>query len=336
MIRELMTFYQNVGELILGTRLKRLSDRLLTDISKIYKSKEIPFEPSWFPVFYLLDNKEKLSVSELAQITGITQSGASQMVTLLVRKGLIEYSHDEADKRVRYFSFTPEGLSLLGDIKPVWKSLKASIHSLLSENESSALLFSALAEFEDSMETKSVYSRVIENLNKTESHEASYLNYNDTHEEQYRDLVLTWLSENEHNPVTKDVAWINSPSNWIEAGNGAILTAKIDDDIIGVTVVAFNGESNGRLLLYFVKHDWRRLEIGRQLLIHSISAVEKNDIKKLTVQLGRKHIHAIKLFKEVGFTLQSVLQPNERNEINTLITLSLDMIKENSAENLNV
>jgi len=46
-----MNIYADAGLLILGTRMKRISDRFLSEVSKIYKERKIGFEPVWFPVF---------------------------------------------------------------------------------------------------------------------------------------------------------------------------------------------------------------------------------------------------------------------------------------------
>ena len=69
-----MSFYSEIGELILGTRLKRISERFLIDLSKIYKSRNIPFEPSWFSIFYLLDQNKQMSIGEIASKMDISQS----------------------------------------------------------------------------------------------------------------------------------------------------------------------------------------------------------------------------------------------------------------------
>ena len=62
-----MTFYRQTGELIFGTRLKRLSDRFLMDVARIYKTLDIPFVIGWFPLFYLLNEQGTLSVTEIAR-----------------------------------------------------------------------------------------------------------------------------------------------------------------------------------------------------------------------------------------------------------------------------
>ena len=62
-----MTFYRRTGELILGTRLRRLSERILADVSRVYREMSIPFETSWFPLFHLLHERGSLSVTEVAR-----------------------------------------------------------------------------------------------------------------------------------------------------------------------------------------------------------------------------------------------------------------------------
>ena len=86
-----MIFYREAGELIFGSRLKRISERFLMDVSKIYKSLNIPFEVSWFPLFYLLNERGKLSVTEIARELEITHSAVSQLVTILQKKKLIPF-----------------------------------------------------------------------------------------------------------------------------------------------------------------------------------------------------------------------------------------------------
>ncbi len=161
-----MTFYRKAGELIIGTRLKRMSDRFLTDVSNIYKKLSIPFEVSWFPLFYLLHNKERLSVTEIAKELHITHSAVSQLVTNLQKKGLVKFTNDKNDKRKRIIGFTESGQKMMNEIKPVWKSMKESMQSLLNKKENSACLLKALNEIEDTLEKESFCDRVLKNMNK--------------------------------------------------------------------------------------------------------------------------------------------------------------------------
>ena len=48
-----MNFYQDLGFLVFGNRLKRLANIFIQDINRIYKNHKIQFDASWFPVFYI-------------------------------------------------------------------------------------------------------------------------------------------------------------------------------------------------------------------------------------------------------------------------------------------
>lgn len=163
---ECMSIYRLSGELILGSRLKRLSDRLLYEVSQIYKEMDLPFEPSWFPVFYLLDKYESLTVSDIAKELEISQPGVSQMVSSLEKKGLLLITFSPDDKRVRTVSFSQKGKDLLKDIKPVWQSLQGSILDLLNEGDYSQHFLKALDELEDNLDNGVVSKAVTSKLNR--------------------------------------------------------------------------------------------------------------------------------------------------------------------------
>ncbi|MBB6479082.1 MarR family winged helix-turn-helix transcriptional regulator [Spirochaeta isovalerica] len=128
-----MGFYEETGILILGTRLKRLSERFLSEVGKIYEKLDISFEPAWFPLFFLLHKKGSLSVTEIADELNVSQPGASQIVSLLNRKGLVAMEADSFDRRRKIVSFTSEGEELLSELIPVWKTLESSMFELFHD-----------------------------------------------------------------------------------------------------------------------------------------------------------------------------------------------------------
>lgn len=161
-----MTFYRETGELIFGSRLKRISDRFLMDVSKMYKSLDIPFEVSWFPLFYLLNERGKLSVTEIAKELEITHSAVSQLVTTLEKKSLITFINDKNDKRRRLIHFTQKGMNLMKSISPIWESMRKTVRALFAEGEKSRTLLHALDELETSMKKESVYERLMGGMEK--------------------------------------------------------------------------------------------------------------------------------------------------------------------------
>lgn len=157
-----MNVFDLAGELILGTRFKRLSEKFLSDVSNIYHQLGIDFEPSWFGIFYLLDRYQRLSVGELSKLLGITNSAVSQLLSQLVEKGLINISDSLSDKRMRIVEFSTKGHNLLTELKPVWKLIKAEMKNMLLESQKDCYLLDAIAELERVFEKKPLAERVIE------------------------------------------------------------------------------------------------------------------------------------------------------------------------------
>ncbi len=136
-----MDFYQELGPLVFGTRLKRLSDYFLSEVNKVYSENGIPFEASWFGVFYLLDKHQELSIFEIAETLEVSHSAVSQLVKVLVAKQLINQQDSPYDGRKKVISFSKSGQELLTQIKPIWKALDQIMNELMVENKVLAELY---------------------------------------------------------------------------------------------------------------------------------------------------------------------------------------------------
>ena len=62
-----MSFYREIGLLMLGTRLKRISDKFFQEMAQIYREQNIKFEIPWFPVLYLLLKEGSISMTEISK-----------------------------------------------------------------------------------------------------------------------------------------------------------------------------------------------------------------------------------------------------------------------------
>lgn len=138
----------------MGSRLKRLGERFLTEVARVYRTAGIDFEPSWFPVFFLLDREETVQISQFAEELVITQSGATQLIKGLEKKGLLEEIQAKGrDRRTKSVRFTSRGRELLEQVRPVWRALTLSMEALLAEGPNSKHFLPALAELEDGFDT---------------------------------------------------------------------------------------------------------------------------------------------------------------------------------------
>ena len=130
-----MNFYQNLGSLVLGTRLKRQSDYFLTEVNKVYTDQGIAFEASWFGVFYLLSENGTLSIYEIAEKLEVSHSAISQLIKTLDEKELVIVNPSMDDARKKVINLSKNGLQLLEEIKPIWYALSSAMDEILEHNE---------------------------------------------------------------------------------------------------------------------------------------------------------------------------------------------------------
>ena len=101
-----MNLYQSLGYLVLGSRLRRLSESFLSEINRAYQNEGIDFDASWFPVFYLLSKNDKLSIKELSEQTEVSHPAASQLIANLKNRKLVTSATCTDDGR-RYLLLFP-------------------------------------------------------------------------------------------------------------------------------------------------------------------------------------------------------------------------------------
>jgi len=321
-----MDFYRHVGVLIFGTRLKRLSEKFLFDVGKVYKSLDIDFEPSWFPIFYLLNKNREMSAAAMAEELAITHQAVSQLVTILEIKKVIKILQDNNDKRKRIVVFTKKGLTLMDTVKPVWRSMEKALQKLLGEGENSAYLLHALDEFEDSLKRKGIRSRTMEEIKTRQVEDIKIMHYDSEYKSQFKSLMLSWLIDNYDSDIL-DVGLLNYPEKKIVKNGDLILLVKVNDQIVGTIVTQEKEKATTNILYLVVDENWQKRELGKKLLLEAINRLEAEGVKTIQVMLDRKFTHAAKLFKSNGFvskTLKNDKEPANVDGTKLLMELNLE------------
>jgi len=159
-----MNFYRQLGFLVFGSRLRRLSESFLGDVNNIYKAHKIPFDAAWFPVFYILSREEEVSIRKISDQLNISHSAASQMISGLQEKGYIKSTVSKKDARHKVVTFTPKGQKLLQRIQPVWTALQKAMEELSDGEAESQKILVALSQIENKLEEKTLFERIEDHL----------------------------------------------------------------------------------------------------------------------------------------------------------------------------
>ncbi len=153
-----MNLVNELGELALATRLKRLSERLSQDVSKVYKESDLDFEAKWYLILELLKREKLLGITEISENLQMSHPAVVQFVDQLLKRRFIKASTDKNDARRRLVSLTAAGKKILQQIDPVLKVIKEENRQWI--NSASYNLLTILDELEKSLDEKSMYQRV--------------------------------------------------------------------------------------------------------------------------------------------------------------------------------
>lgn len=153
-----MDLVNELAELAIATRLKRLSERLSVDVSKIYKESEVDFEARWFLILSLLEREKLMAITEIADSLRLSHPAIIQLVQELSKKNLIKTTVDKLDGRKRMVSLSANGKKTLQQIQPILTSIREENKKWVMQ--ASANLITVLTELEEALDHQSMYHRV--------------------------------------------------------------------------------------------------------------------------------------------------------------------------------
>jgi DNA-binding MarR family transcriptional regulator len=103
----------SLGYMCLGSRLKRLGERMQAGVTQHLVARGIAVQPAQLPLLWALRDEGPLTIGALSDRLGISQPGVSRAVAALERLGMIGAATAAKDKRQRRIMITPQAQALL-------------------------------------------------------------------------------------------------------------------------------------------------------------------------------------------------------------------------------
>jgi DNA-binding MarR family transcriptional regulator len=120
-----------LGLLTLGSRLKRLGERLQAEVQPILNDLNPPVAASHHPLLAALDRHPALTIGKLAGTLGVSQPGVTRAVGQLIEMGLVQVAMAEVDGRRRLVSLSPTGRKLVAAAKrKAWPQVERAMADL--------------------------------------------------------------------------------------------------------------------------------------------------------------------------------------------------------------
>ena len=314
-----MDFYRQTGKMALGSRLRRLSERLTEDAAKIFALYEVALDPKWFPVFYVLSHKEEASITEIAQIIGHSHPSVSQIVKEMKKKGLAITDKSAEDARVSVTRLSDTGKQLIPKIEKQYLDVTQAVEDLLSETQYD--LWKAIEEVEFLLTENSFFNRVQEIRKVHERPQIEIIDYSPEFYNDFKRLNYEWI-EKYFKLEDTDRQSLNHPGKKILQPGGHIYMARHNGEIVGTCALVKRDNDTYELAKMAVTERARGRGIGWLLGQAAIAKAHELGAKTIYLESNTALEPAIKLYQKLGFR-KIVGQPSPYERCNIQMELKL-------------
>jgi len=236
-----MDFFDKVGKVALGSRLRLMTAIITDDAAKVYELYGVDFMPKWFPVFYTLSEEREITITEIANEIGHSQPSVSKIMQEMIAAGLVNENLKTTDKRRNSVALTEKGILLSQKIKLQCIDVEAAVESLISESNHN--LWAALEEWEFLLEQKSLFKRVNEQKKNRESQDVQIVDYTPEYQEAFKALNVEWISTY-FEMEEADYKALDNPQEYILDKGGKILVALYHNEPVGVCALIKRNNEN--------------------------------------------------------------------------------------------
>lgn len=293
-----MDFYSQAGKLALGSRLRRLSERFAEDAAKIYGLYEVPLDPRWFPVFYVLSHQAEASITEIAQMIGHSHPSVSQIVKEMKKKGLVVTDKSTEDARVNVVGLSAMGKQIIPKVEKQYLDVTQAVENLLSETQYD--LWKAIEEVEFLLSDQSFFDRVQAIRKVRERQSIEIIDYSPAFHRDFQQLNYEWI-EKYFKLEETDHQSLDHPDEKILKPGGHIYMARCKGEIVGTCALIKIDNTTYELAKMAVTESARGKGAG--WLLGQAAIAKARELGAETVYLESNTIlePAIKLYQKLGF-----------------------------------
>lgn len=287
---------KDMNYLFIGSRMKRLAERMQSDALQIFKDcGHENFASGMMPILATLDRDGPVGISHLMTTIGISQPAITRSVSQMKTAGYVSLNRDETDQRQKIVSLTPQGKALTAMIRAsVWPKISASARNLLEDLEGP--LLEQMSELESRLAEQPLYKRV-EGASALE-----IVAYDDSLAQAFYDLNAAWISTM-FRMEAADEAVLSDPRGQIIDRGGHILYVRAPDGaIIGAGALQpVGGDGDYELTKMAVDEKRRGEKTGEFLLAALIQKARNMGVMRLHLLTNTDCRAAIHLYEKLGF-----------------------------------
>lgn len=283
-----------MGPAFLGSRLKRLGERMQASAATVIADAGIPLQPGHMAAMASLRTCPR-TIGQLAEASGTSQPGMTRTIGQLRKLGVVEDT-DCDDQRSRMVALTKKGAAMAHRIaNDVWPRVGSAAEEVLDLLEGDFL--SQLAIIEQALADASIAERAM----RAEPNRLSLREYEPALAREFHDINAEWIEEMfVFEDADREV--IENPQEQILDPGGAILFVEAAGlGIVGTCALRKTGPGDFELTKMGVRQSARGLKAGEFLLARAIERAAQLGADKLYLLTNHKCRAAIHLYEKLGF-----------------------------------
>ncbi len=284
----------DMGGILLGSRMKRLAERLQGDAARIIEDAGLPMQPSQIPLLTALDGAD-LTVGQLADAIGSSQPGVTRAIGQLTELGLVE-AKPGADLRQRLLSLTPPGKAAMARVKMhVWPGVGRAVDEMCDGR--TADLLAHITQIEAALSESSMVDRHA----RLGQPRLTIREFSDDLAREFHDINAEWIEAMFRlEPTDRDV--LENPRARIVDPGGTILFVEAEGlGVVGTCALQKTGDHSFELTKMGVRSAARGLKAGEFLLDAMIARAREMGADPLYLLTNKKCEAAIHLYEKLGF-----------------------------------
>jgi len=278
------------GAIMLGSRLKRLAERLQAGAERIAADCGLPTQPSQMPLLTALYRQGPMTVGDAVQALGISQPAVTRILSRLIDMGLVETSRDARDQRSKTISLSPAGLETMElAITVLWPRLRAAVGEICDV----PVLLGTIETTERALADQPLDQRPRGGL--------AIRRFTDSLAEDFYRINAEWI-EDMYRLEQTDIDVLKNPrERIIETGGDILFVEHPELGIIGTCALQKTGERQFELTKMGVLDKARGRKAGEFLLEAIIARANTLGCDRLYLLSNAKSGAAVHLYEKLGF-----------------------------------
>jgi GNAT superfamily N-acetyltransferase len=283
-----------LGYVFLGSRLKRLGERMQVGAARIIAEAGLPVQPTHMPLLTALD-RGPMSVGQLADAVGSSQPGVTRGVGQLTQLGLVQ-SSPGSDQRQRTLSLTPAGQAAMTRIKlRIWPRVGRAAAKMCEGLDGT--LIDQLAGLEQRLAEAPLDKRVA----RLEDYGLTIRPFEDALAPVFHDINAEWIEAMFAMEEADRQVLLHPREHIIDPGGDILFVEAPALGIIGTCALRKEAEGCFELTKMGVRETARGLKAGEFLLQATIERAAELGATTLYLLTNARCGPAIHLYEKLGF-----------------------------------